>query len=168
MSTVASNMTPRGRTCALIGGGVALVTLLTVRFVAGSPWVVLHRFSAGTVLPPLWLLGLVWFALPILCGWEAGLLFSKISHAAEREAAFWRGCTALVLSLMCASAWYVLLFGKCSLFFSGLCLPGAAILSLFGCVSWKDLSRGAVIVTTLHALWYLLLLILQLAVALHA
>ncbi len=168
MQTVSKKITPRGRGCALVGGGVGLLSLLVARLATGSPWAVFHHFAAGDVLPPLWLLSLLWFALPALGGAAAGVLFSCLGHAAEREACFWRGCTCLVLSFLFASAWYALLFGKYSLFFSGLCLLAAALLSFLCAVSWRTLSVGASLVIAANALWYLMLLIWQISVALHA
>ncbi len=160
--------TAEGRTYALIGGVMGLLAVLTMRFAIESPWTVYHRLGAAEVLPPLLLLGLVWLALPILCGLAAGWLLSRLHRAADAEAAFWRGCTCLVLSLMCAMAWYALLFGKCSLFFSGLCLIGAILLSVLCALSWRALSVGVTLLAAGNALWYILLFLMQLAVVLHS
>ncbi len=168
MANKVTTITQTGRSGALVGGLIGLLIPLFVRFVTGSPWTVIHRFSAGEILPPLWFLGLLWFALPTLCGLAAGGLWAELHHAAEREASFWRGCTCLVLSLMCASAWYALLFGKCSLFFSWLCLLAAAVLSVLCAISWKGLSGGASLLVAGNALWSLILLFFQLTVVLCA
>ena len=162
-------ISPTGRSYALIGGAIGLLAALTVRFAMGSPWTVLHRLNAADVLPPLWLLGLLWFAFPVLCGLSAGALMSRLCGVARAEADFWRGCTFLVLSLLCAFAWYILLFGKCSLFFSGLCLLAAACASLLCVLSWRLISRGRVctLIVAVNALWYVLLFFMQLAVVLH-
>ncbi len=162
------SITPRGRTSALIGGGIGGLAVLTVRFVTESPWTVFHRLSAGDILPPLWLLGLLWFAIPILCGLGAGLLWADIPASGEAGASFWRGCTCLVLSLMCMLAWYALLFGKCSLFFSGLCLLAAMLCSCLCVLAWKSFSIGAVLLVGGNTLWCLALFLMQLGVALHA
>ncbi len=160
-------VTGEGRTSALIGGAVGLLAVIIVRFATETPWTVYHRLSAGDVLPPLWLLALAWFALPVLCGLAAGLLYGSLHRAPDAEAAFWRGCTCLVLSLMCALAWYTLLFGKCSLFFSGLCLVAAMLFSVLCVLSWRVLSVAATLLVCGNVLWYLILFLMQLAVALH-
>ncbi len=167
MPTYTSRITPKGRTYALIGGIIGFLTVLTVRFIIGSPRMVIHALNAGGILPPLWLLSLIWFAFPTQCGLSAGLLLSRLQHAAEREAIFWRGCTALVLSFMCAAAWYALLFGKCSLIISGICLMAAIFLSVLCAISWSTLSGGAGLIMAGNALWYTVLLLLQIAVALR-
>ncbi len=163
----AQKITPMGRTYALIGGAIGLLTVVTVRFVTESPWVVFHHLNAGDALPPMWLLSLFWFSLPILCGLAAGVLLASVRHIAEREAAFWRGCTCLVLAIMCAFSWYALLFDKCSLLFSGLCLVAAALLSLACALSWRTLSSVATLLLAANALWYLTIFLLQLAVVLR-
>ena len=161
------DITPQGRSYALIGGIVGLLAVVSVRFAMGSPWTVFHRLDAAAVLPPLWLLGLVWIALPVLCGLAAGALLGRLYGAAQAEAAFWRGCTFLVLSLLCALAWYILLFGKCSLFFSGLCLVAAAFAAFLCVLSWRAISVGCTLIVAANALWYVILFFMQLAVVLH-
>ena len=160
-------ISPKGRSYALIGGAVGLLAVLTVRFAMGSPWTVLHRLNAADVLPPMWFLGLVWFAFPILCGLAAGVIPSRLCGVARAEADFWRGCTFLVLSLLCAFAWYILLFGKCSLFFSGLCLMAAAFFSFLCALSWRTVSVGCALLVAGNGIWYILVLLMQLAVVLH-
>ena len=162
-------ISPTGRSYALIGGAVGLLMTMAVRFAMGSPWTVFHRLNAADVLPPLWLLGLLWFAFPVLCGLAAGALMSRLCGVARAEADFWRGCTFLVLSLLCAFAWYILLFGKCSLFFSGLCLLAAACASLLCVLSWRAISHGCVctLIVAANALWYVIIFFMQLAVVLH-
>ncbi len=162
-----TEVVPRGRGYALAGGAVGLLAVISVRFAIGSPLTVFRLLDAGSVLPPLWLLGLIWTAFPILCGFAAGILYAKLHRAAQAEALFWRGCTCLVLSLLCALSWYVLLFAKCSLFFSGLCLVAAALTAGLCALSWRTLSVGCTLLTAGHTLWYVILFFMQIAVALH-
>ncbi len=152
---------------AWIGGGIGLVALTVVHFAVGSPLAVFRLLGAGEVLPPLWMLGFFWMAFPVLCGFCAGSLFSRLYGAAPAEAAFWRGCTFLTLSFMCALAWYALLFGKCSLFFSGLCLVVAAVTSSICALSWHSITVGCTLLAAGNALWYVILFFMQIAVVLH-
>ena len=78
-------ISPTGRSYALIGGAVGLLMTMAVRFAMGSPWTVFHRLNAADVLPPLWLLGLLWFAFPILCGLAAGALMHGAQFTVETQ-----------------------------------------------------------------------------------
>ncbi len=168
VSMAVKKLTPQRRTYAIVGGITGFLSVATVRFAVGGPWTVYHRLNAGAVLPPMWILGFLWFSLPVLCGFAAGLLLSGLHGAADAEAACWRGCTCLALAWECALSWYALLFGKCSLAFSLVCLLAAACLSVLCALSWRRLSIGTALLSVGNALWYLLLLLMQLSVVLHA
>lgn len=162
-------MEPKKKPAAFIGGGVGVAIALLVALSAGSPWVTLHRTDATAVLPPMWFLSVLWFGwffiLGSLCG---GLLLSR-RRGAYAEALFWRGMTCLVLSVVCSFVWYVLFFGKGSLFFSWLCLPLALAAALLTALSWwQTVGKGEACVPLGFALWILCLFLLQMAVLLHA
>ncbi len=153
----------------LLGGGLSLAAAILVRLLTENPRLVLHRLAAGCHLPPLWFLGFVWLAGFCLLGAAMGFLLGNLccGGSTHREALLWRGSTCLILALVISLVWYVLLFGKFSLFFSWLCLPLAMALALLCALSWWRLSRGASLILGGYALWMLCLFLLQFAVMLH-
>lgn len=154
------------RRAALLWGLGALAVALLVRITAGSPDYILRLYGAGVLTPPLWLAGLGWFGGIFLPGAAAGYLSGAAGGGSPREAAFWRGCTCLLLSLLWALLWYALLFGKGLLLLSWLALPigGAAAV---GCgLSWWPLSRGGATVSFGYGGWLLLLFLWELGLML--
>lgn len=156
------------RTVALIGGATGVVLALLVSFSVGSPWTTLHRVDAPSVLPPIWFLSLSWFGWFFALGAAGACLLASRRRGAVADAAFWRGMTCLVLAVAFSFVWYILFFGKGSLFFSWLCLPLALAFSLLaGVFWWQSVSKGEALIPFGYALWLLCLFFLQMAVLLH-
>lgn len=152
----------------LIGGGVALAAALLTRLTVGTPVTAIHKFEAFLSLPPIWFMGLLWLASFALTGAFAGELLSSPCLPPRDEALAWRGATALVLALVFSLVWYTLLFGKCFLLASWLCLLLSAAAAVWCALSWLQVKRGASLVMFGFFLWQMILFFLQLAVLLHA
>ena len=152
---------------ACIGAGAVTAAVLLTRVAVGSPWEVLHRLSTATLLPPLWLMSLLWVASFVLVGGAAGILLSSPEGSAVRQAHLWRGSTFLSLAVVFALAWYTLLFGKHWLLLSALLLLLAAAASLICAISWRAACGRGWIAPLAYALWQILLFLLQLAVLLQ-
>ncbi len=151
----------------LIGGGVTLTAALLTRLTVGSPLAVVHKLEAFLILPPLWLMSLLWLSAFILMGAAAGHLLACPMGSAKREACLWRGSTFMVLAVVFSLVWYTLLFGKLFLLPSWLCLLLSAAAALVCGVSWRQVAWGAASVALGFALWQITLFLLQFAVLLH-
>lgn len=149
-----------------IGGGIALGAALLTRLTAGSPLWLIHAGGVSGVLPPLWLLSLLWLISFAAIGAAAGYAFA-CPRGGGREACLWRGSTFLVLSAALTLTWYALLFGKHYLLPSWiLLLPAAAASWLCGISWWRvaGIAGGAV---WCWGAWQIILWLLQLRVLLH-
>ncbi len=152
---------------ALVGGGAGLASAVCLRLCAGSPWAIFCRLSAGRILPPLWLLSLVFVGWFCLVGAGLGLLLSDGRRPPVAEGGVWRGTTCLLASVALTCLWYTLLFAKNSLLFSWICLPLAVALALLTLVSWWRPAPLYVLLAGGYALWLLCLFFWQGAVILH-
>ncbi len=150
-----------------VGGGITLATALLTRFLTGSPFWLVHSETVAEVLPPLWLLSLLWMTAYMAVGGAAGYVFSCPVKGSLREAHLWRGSTFLILAVVLSLAWYALLLGKNYFLPSWLCLPLAALAAGIGGGSWWCIQKMAGFVVWGFGLWQIVLLLLQLAVLLH-
>ena len=150
-----------------VGGILSLILAIMVACLVGSPVEAVHLLEASELLPPLWLLGLLWFLWFFLLGAAVGWLLAGTSGGSHREALLWRGSTCIVLAAALSFLWYALLIGRLSLWLSLLCLPIAMCLSFFCAMSWWGLKKAASLVALGYGLWLLVLFFYQLSVALR-
>ncbi len=162
-----SSAAPRPTLPMLIGGALTLAAALLTRLTVGSPLAVVHKLEAFLILPPLWVLSLVWLMHFAILGAAAGYLLACPAHNPVREAAMWRGCTFMVLAAVFSLVWYTLLFGKLCLLPSWICLLLSAGAALVCALSWRTLGKGAFAAALAFALWQIGLFFLQLTVILH-
>ena len=162
-----SPATPRPTLPMLIGGALTTVAALLTRLTVGSPLTVAHKLEALLILPPLWVLSLLWLVHFTLLGAAAGFLLGCPTHNPHQEAAMWRGCTFMVLAAVLSLVWYTLLFGKLCLLPSWLCLLLSAGAAAVCAISWRQTKKGAAVVAFAFSLWQVCLFFLQFAVILH-
>lgn len=142
--------------CGILCAGAGMLT----RFWAGSPYGGLHQMGISEIVPPVWLMSLLWllwyFALGAVCG-------AVLAGHGACSVAAWRGTVFFVLMLGLGLVWYPLFFGRQAV---GLCLL-ITVLLLILCVlcalNWQQLSLVAGAVIYLHGLWLVYMLILQVA-----
>lgn len=152
---------------ALLGGGITLFAALLTRRAVGSPLTVLHRLEALPIIPPLWVMGLLWLASFALLGLSLGYLLTCPLENPKKEALFWRGSTFLVLAAVFSLLWYALLFGKFYPLPSWFCLLLSSAAALACTASWIQIRKAPAVAILLFSLWQVYLLLLQLAVLLH-
>lgn len=152
---------------ALVGGGTTIAIALMTRLTVGSPLHTLHRFP-NILLPPLWLLSLLWLGSFALLGAAVGNLLACPHGNPQNEASLWRGSTFMVLAVMFALDWYTLFFGKLLLLPSSLCLLLSAAAATLCACAWFSLRKGAAIAAFLFSLWQIYIFFLQMAIFLQA
>lgn len=155
------------KTYCLIGGGIGLFSAVSVACVVGSPLPVLRLLGAAGVLPPLWLMEILWLGMYALAGVSAGYLFACPPGGGEGEALRWRGMTFLIFEVTFSFAWYSLLFGSLLLLPSWICLLLSIASGVVGAVTWLPVCKPAAGIAAGVALGQLSLWITQLAVILH-
>jgi hypothetical protein len=129
------------KTLCLTGGAVGLLLALFPLWFVGKPLPILYLLRADTLLPPLWLMGLLWLGVYALWGAAAGGALACRGHGCHADALLWRGMTFLVIAITFSLAWYSLLFGSFLLLPSWLCLGGAAVSGVL-CASPGSLRTG--------------------------
>lgn len=168
---MAGNLTNRigniHKTSWLLGGGAGILLALLPLWFAGKPLPILYLLGADTLLPPLWLMGLLWLGVYALLGAAAVLALACQSRGSHADALLWRGMTFLVVEITFSLAWYSLLFGSFLLLPSWLCLVGAAVSGTLCLLSWLPLRNLSALLSLAGILWHIWLLLLQLAVILH-
>lgn len=155
------------KTSMLIGCGVGAFLAVFPRLAVGSPLTILRLSGADALIPPLWLMSLLWLAVCVLLGAAAGIALSCVGRSGMQDALRWRGMTFLVVEVTFSFAWYSLSFGSFLLLPSCLCLLGAVAAGGLCTLSWISAQRSAAILSLTGVLWHLWLLLLQIAVILH-
>ena len=151
-----------------VGGGAGLLGAVALRGAAGSPVPVWRLLGADALLPPLWLMGLVWLAVYVLAGGAAGYLATCSAAGGRREALLWRGGTFLALALGLSFCWYSCLFASFLLLLSWICLAAAVFFAVLSTVTWWQLSRPCALAVGLMGAWFLCLALVQFALLLRA
>ena len=155
------------KTSWLLGGGAGILLALFPLWFVGTPLPILYLLGADTLLPPLWLMGLLWLGVYALMGAAAVLALAGQSRGSHADALLWRGMTFLVVEITFSLAWYSLLFSSFLLLPSWLCLVGAAVSGTLCLLSWLPLRNLSALLSLAGILWHIWLLLLQLAVILH-
>jgi hypothetical protein len=151
----------------LIGAGFLLTCALLTRWSVGSPILLLHKLNASEILPPMWLMSLLWMGFYGLWGAAFGDLLSGLPENPAREVYIWRGSTFAVLAVVFSLVWYTLLFGKFYLVPSCMCLLMSSLASLVCGYSWWSVAKWTAIVAILFASWNICLFFFQFSIILH-
>lgn len=155
------------KTCALVGGGLGLVGSIAVATVVGSPLPVLHVLGADAILPPLWILGLLWLTGYALLGAAAGCVLACLFRGSCRDTPLWKGLTFWVVEYTLSLAWYCLCFGSFTLFPAGLCLLIGVVAGILCTLSWFRVCRRPALLCGGVTLWLAYLLLCHLVIILH-
>ena len=155
------------KTYAAIGGGAGLFIGGIVTVTVGSPLPVLRLLGGGAVLPPLWLMGLLWFMGYALAGAAVGMALPCIGMGAVREAHVWRGLTFLVLEVTFSFAWYSLSFGSFLLFPAWFCLLAGIGAGIICTLSWFRVYRLSCAAVGAVTVWLIYLALCHAIVILH-
>lgn len=150
---------------AVICGAVTLAVAMLVRTWAGAPYQGILQMGIGGVIPPVWLMALLWlgwyFCLGAVCG-------GVLAAYGRGNVGAWRGAVFFVLMIGLGFVWYPLFFVRHALF---LCVLISLILiglCLLCALNWQSLSLVAGAIFYLHALWLVYMLILQIVCIFHA
>ncbi len=146
-----------------VGAGVLLLIAgLIVRFKVGGPYRVMMEMGIGELVPPVWLMGLLWSLSLFLIGCAAGFVlgYKKSGYAIEK----YKGCMVFVLLSVLELVWYYVFFGKSLVFISVLISIGVFVLSLWITALFYRVTKFAGMLFLLHDIWLLYMVILNCAV----
>ena len=145
-------------TYALVFGALLSLCAMGVRFWWGAPNATIAQMGIRELIPPVWLLSLLWLIWYFLLG--AALGYVLYTFGASCIGA-WRGAFFFLLMIFVGFLWYPLFFVKQNIFLSLLVIFAVLLLCCVCTLHWQSLSLAVGAVFWLHALWLLYMLILQ-------
>ena len=155
------------KTYAWIGCGMGLLAAVAVASTVGSPLPILHLLGAGEILPPVWILSVLWLMGYGILGGAAGHVLACAAWSSFREAVIWRGLTFLVIEVTFSFAWYSLSFGSFHLVIAWICLMLGVVAGGICTLSWFSVQRIPAMLCGGVTLWFLYLALCHLVVILH-
>ncbi len=149
-------------------GGILLVLIaFWVRKSTRAPYVLLHSTESLALLPPLWLLGVLWFGMYFLLGCAAGQMCAMSALPPPVDVQRFRGGLYFLLLLICSFLWYIWLFDKAAFFWSWL-LCGLSVLFSLACgYHWFRVSRRCGLMLWVITAGIFFLWLFQLMLMLH-
>ncbi len=147
-----------------LGGGLLLAAALVVCIWTGSPHALIHALGADPLLPPVWLLGILWLGAFFLFGCTAGAVLSDKSGGAAKAVWRLRGGMYFLIGCMAALVWYPLLFAVSALWLSWLFLLLALAMSILCLLCWSRLRWWAVAGVGVWMVWLICLVVMQFTV----
>ena len=146
-------------TCALIVGGVLALLGMGVRLWWGSPNEGIMQMGIRHLLPPVWVMGLLWTLWYFALGSTLGAVLCAYGSTCI---AAWRGAFFFLLMLFAGYLWYPLFFVRQAPLLSFLVLLAVLSCAVLCALQWQKVSFAAAAVLWAHVLWLLYMLILQL------
>ena len=149
---------------------VAIGTLLTViaiivRAKVGSPYQTIHAMNLDAIIPPVWIMTLLWSLSFLTVGCAAGFVLAY--HACGRDGEKYKGLLFFVLLAVLELCWYPTFFGAHLVFLSTLEAILILCLSLAVTFSFYRVTKFAGMLLLLHDIWLIYMLILNFAVLFH-
>ncbi len=151
----------------LVCGGLLLLTAWMVNHAVPSPYILFHNTESLPLLPPMWLLGFLWFAGYFGVGWTLGIICSFECLSCELNVKRYKGGMLLILSQSLSIAWYLLLFGSNAFFISWLLLGVSVLVGILAGLAFLGLNKGGALILLAVQSGYVVLFILQIMVMLH-
>ena len=145
--------------CALIVGGVVALCGVGVRIWCGSPYPGMMQMGVRALVPPVWLMSLLWTLWYFVLGAALGALLRCFGQSCIGA---WRGAFFFLLMLFAGFLWYPLFFIRQNLLCSLLSLLVTLACALMCALQWQRVAAAAGILMYLHVAWLTYLLILQL------
>ncbi len=150
----------------LVFGILSAALGITVRSVVGSPYLFLFSLGVKELVPPAWLMTVLWTVSFFVIGCSFG--FVLCYRACGRECEKYKGGMLFVLLIVLELCWYPLFFAGHMVFLSGLCSVLILCLSVATAVNFFRVSFFPGGLMALHSIWLCYFLILNFAVLFHS
>ncbi len=151
---------------ALFGGALLASLGIVCRAMTGSPYRVILELGVGELIPPVWLMTLLWTASFFLVGAATGFVLGYRMQG-SREEKYKGGMYAILLCAL-ELTWYPTLFGAALVFVSTLICLCILMASIAATVSFFRVSSFAGTILVFHDVWLAYMLMLNIAVLFHA
>lgn len=143
-----------------VGAGILLLIAgLIVRFKVGSPYRVMMEMGIGDIVPPVWLMGLLWSLALFLIGCAGGFVLGYRRGGCSIEK--YKGCMIFVLLSALELVWYYVFFSKSLVFLSVLLSIAIFFLSLWITALFYRVTKFAGMIFLLHDIWLIYMVILN-------
>ncbi|MBR3893738.1 MAG: tryptophan-rich sensory protein [Clostridia bacterium] len=149
----------------VIGVLLTIVALL-VRAGVGSPYETIHAMGIAEIIPPVWIMTLLWTLSFLIVGCAAGFVLAF--RTCGRDTEKYRGGMFFVLLAVLEICWYPLFFGAHLVFLSALASILILCLALTVTFSFYRVTKFAGMLLLLHDVWLVYMLILNFAVLFRA
>jgi tryptophan-rich sensory protein len=147
----------------LTGAGSLTLAGSIVRGVSGSPYQNGMMLRFGSLFPPVWLMGLMWMLWYALLGAALFCVLSDVRNDACTEAIKYRGGMSFLCMLFLGFLWYPVFFSTGRIFLSVLICASVLVLCVVTAWCYRVAFRLTAVLLTIHALFLLWLLILNIA-----
>ena len=149
----------------LLGGGMLAGGVL-VRLCVGSPHMMLLALNVAGIVPPVWLMTLLWSLSFFIIGAAAGFVLGYRTYGCEVDK--YKGGMLFVLLAVLELCWYPTLFAAGLVFLSVLESILILSISVGTTLCFYRVSRFAGMLLLLHDVWLCYMLILNFAILFHA
>jgi len=147
-------------------GVLLTVIALLVRAGVGSPYQTIHAMGIDEIVPPVWIMTLLWTLSFLIVGCAAGFVLAF--RTCGRDAEKYRGGMFFVLLAVLEICWYPLFFGAHLVFLSALSSILILCLALTVTFAFYRVTKFAGMLLLLHDVWLIYMLILNFAVLFRA
>lgn len=135
---------------------------ILVRAFVGSPYQLMLALGIGDIVPPVWIMTLLWSLAFLTVGCAAGFVLGYRCGGDESEK--YKGCMMFVLLAVLELCWYPTLFGANLVFLSVLETILVLCLSVAVTVSFYRVTKFAGMILLFHDVWLVYMLMLNFAI----
>lgn len=144
---------------AVVFGVLLALCAMGVRLWWGAPYEGLTRLGIRNLIPPVWLMGLLWTLWYFVLGAVLGGVLYCFGGGCIGA---WRGAFFFLLMICVGFLWYPLFFVRQNLILSLFVIVLVLVLAAVCALQWQRLSLVAGALLWLHVLWLFYMTILQL------
>lgn len=152
----------------VVGAGVCMLLGASVRGVCGSPYQNGMMLSFGHLLPPVWLMTLLWMLSYALLGAGFARVLGDRRCDVPTELVKYRGGMTYLAMLLLGFLWYPVFFCAGRVFAAALIALGVLVLCLVTAWRYRRAFLAVSVVLLAHAVFVAWLLLINLGAALGA
>lgn len=146
----------------ILGGVLSLVIGLFVRFLVGAPYRMILELNVADLVPPVWLMGLLWSVTLFTIGAAGGFVLGYRACGTEGEK--YKGCMYFLLLIFLEMLWYPTFFAAGLVFISTLLAVLILCLSVAVTACFYRVTKFAGMILMLHDVWLIYMMILNFAI----
>lgn len=149
----------------ILAGSLCMLGGIILRGCAGAPYPVILELGIGELIPPAWIMALLWTVSFFTIGCAAG--FVLCYRMAGRGEEKYKGSMLFLLLYAAELCWYPALFAARLVFFSTLLCFLILCISVWVTACFYRVTKLAGFLLLLHDVWLIYMLILSFAVLFH-